>query len=383
MRTRPACRHFIAQRGMRIERPDRRATRPGALASPRLARPQRGTLLASLAGMSIAASPADARAPRSHGASERSLERVASGSAAARELLDWLDLGLRGGRSGRLLAEYGPVLAEPGAAEHVVGRTGGARAAHVLWRVADAHAGDVVLPIGLIGLVYTDPRFRRAGHATRALEAALAAIADRGAVLALLWSDQPDFYARLGFAAVGTERRIALDAELCAAARNALGAAGAIEVGRCEHDEWLALERSYAGRRARLARPAGWLRRLASAPDCELRVARRDGRVVAYAACGRGDDLQGVIHEWAGEAAGVLACAESLLAGRARGTLLASTERELALRALALAGARETREPLALARILDASRIPGGAAGLTPTLAAPAWPLYLWGFDSI
>jgi GNAT superfamily N-acetyltransferase len=332
--------------------------------------------------MSTALVPMEVHSARSRSA-ESSFEHLSSGAACAAEVVDWLDRGLRDGRCGRLLAEYGPALGDPGAAEHLVCRSGPLLSAHVLWRVTGAQAGGLSLPVGLIGLVYTDPRFRGRGLATRALEIAISAIAERGAALALLWSDQPEFYARLGFEPAGTERRIALDGELCAAAREALGAVAPLEVGACAHDEWLVLDALYAARAARLARPAGWLRRLAGAPDCDLRVARSKGRVIAYAACGRGDDLQGVIHEWAGDAAGVLACAESLLVGRSGLTLLASSERHLALRALALAGASETREPLALARILDASRIPGGAAGLTPTVAAPGWPLYVWGFDSI
>jgi hypothetical protein len=114
-----------------------------------------------------------------------------------------------------------------------------------------------------------------------------------------------------------------------------------------------------------------------------LRVARRAGRVTAYAACGRGDDLQGVIHDWAGEPAAVLACAEALLGSRAELRLLAGAAPEPVLRALQLVGAEESRGCLALVRVLDAARIPGGAAALAPTARDPEWPLFLWGFDSI
>ncbi len=308
---------------------------------------------------------------------ERSRPRGAERAA----LLDWLDDGLRGGRRGRLLAEYGPLLAEPGAAEHVVCRVGGTLASHVLWRVAEARAGGVTLPIGMIGLVYTDPRFRGQGIATRALEAALEELCLRGSVLAALWSEKREFYERLGFAPGGVERMFRIDAAVCASARDALGAIGGVEVGVCAAGDWPRLEALHAARSSRVLRPAGWLERLAAAPDCELRVARRAGRITAYAACGRGDDLQGVIHDWAGEPAAVLACAEALLGSRAELQLLAGPESEPVPRALQLAGAGESRGCLALVRVLDAARLPGGAAALTST--APSWPLCIWGFDSI
>lgn len=343
-----------------------------------------GTFLASELRMGLHPAPGGSKQARMPGGGETLLvERSRPRGAERAALLDWLDDGLRGGRRGRLLAEYGPLLAEPGAAEHVVCRVGGTLASHVLWRVAEARAGGVTLPIGMIGLVYTDPRFRGQGLATRALEVAQGEIAARGAVLAALWSEKREFYARQGFAPGGVERMFRIDAAVCASARSALGAIGSVEVGVCAAGDWPRLEALHAARASRVLRPAGWLLRLAAAPDCELRVARRAGRITAYAACGRGDDLQGVIHDWAGEPAAVLACAASLLGTRSELRLLAGPELETVASALRLAGAEEVRGDLALIRLLDASRLPGGLAGLSRPDASAGWPLFVWGFDSI
>ncbi len=333
-------------------------------------------------GLDAAALPARSQ-PAAAARGEVVIERAAPAGALRAELLDWLDDGLRGGRRGRLLAEYGPLLEEPGAAHHVVCRIAGEPVSHVLWRVAEARAGGVALPVGMLGLVYTDPRARGRGLAGRALRAALEEIAARGAVLAALWSEKRDFYARLGFEAAGVERMLRIDASLCAAARAALGSRAGLEVSRARPGDGPALDALYAAKSARLARPSGWLARLAAAPDCELRVARAQGRVVAYAACGRGDDLQGVVHEWAGEPDAVLACASDLLGGRPALLMLAGPELEAPVRALRVVGAEELRGSLALIRVLDPARLPGGLEALSASDPRAGWPLFLWGFDSI
>jgi hypothetical protein len=162
-------------------------------------------------------------------------------------------------------------------------------------------------------------------------------------------------------------------------------------------------------------------------------VARRTGAPVAYAALGRGDDFRGVVHEWAGETAGVLACLALLVRESGPLCLLAGPEPEPPVPALLGAGAPVERRPLGLARLLDARELwcaiaprslgvrflqhgervelcAGNATlPLSPALAlelffgsGPAalggaleplvrealasalpWPLYVWGFDSV
>jgi hypothetical protein len=82
-------------------------------------------------------------------------------------------------------------------------------------------------------------------------------------------------------------------------------------------------------------------------------VARRAGAAVAYAALGRGEDLRGIVHEWAGDANAVLACWGAL--ARAHGPLscLASAEDEAPLERIRAAGTAIERRPLALFAVPD------------------------------
>src|SRR5690606_26828812 len=81
-------------------------------------------------------------------------------------LLDWLDDGLRAGRRGQLLAEHPLALAPERIGDSVVARCSGRLAAHALGRLVSARLpGRDELPVGLVGLVYTEPAFRGRGLA--------------------------------------------------------------------------------------------------------------------------------------------------------------------------------------------------------------------------
>jgi hypothetical protein len=250
----------------------------------------------------------------------------------------------------------------------------------------------------------------------------------------VLWSDRHDFYLRLGFRAAGRETLYRLDSSICRRAWNGTGPPP--PVGPAQPSDFAELEALYAAKPVGACRRPGALGALAAAPDTRLVVARRRGRPVAYAALGRGDDFSGVVHEWAGEAEGVLACLDALCGNDGAVAWLCGPLDEPPASALRGAGARGQRGVFALARLLDAGalwrtvaphlchrvrfeqrgegiEVTGGegreslaaAEALellfgTGAVSAPPlgvlgpeerralvqvlpWPLYLWGFDSI
>ena len=261
-----------------------------------------------------------------------------------------------------------------------------------------------------------------------------------GVALAVLWSDLHGMYGRLGFHPAGRERFLLLEPEVLQHASVCGGPAPQLDVDAPQRGDWGMLERLYTSRRFRAERRTGDLELLAAAPEVTLRVARNRGRPVAYAALGRGDDFAEVVHEWAGEEAGVLACLRALHHGRSTIGLMASPEDAELISRLLSAGAGEHTRVFALMRLLDSSklwdavsadaqglaavemvgtgdrvRVTGGAGEVQITEAralslllgnelppelddlAPALtaeervafekrvplPLYLWGFDSI
>jgi len=287
-------------------------------------------------------------------------------------LIEWLDDGLRAGRHGRLEAEY-PVSLQPNAIEtHRAIYDGDRPISHAMYHVVTVRA-PLPIRVGMIGLVYTDPAARGQGLARRCIESCCEALEHAGAAVALLWSDKPAFYERLGFHPFGEEERWIVDAAVCHVARRGLGQgalSATLEMDTPQSSDWASMEALYASKLFRVDREPGQLERLAAAPETFCVVVRSQGRVLAYAALGRGDDFQGVVHEWAGAAQYVLACLEVLCAECGPLFVQAGPGSEPMASALDLAGARSISDSFALARVLDPARpLPSS--------------LYLWGFDSI
>ena len=353
-------------------------------------------------------------------------------------LVAWLDDGLRRGQRGRLEAEYPVSLGTAGLAGHRIVCEGERFASHAMsWNITLCARGSQ-LPAGLIGLVYTDPDFRGRGNAQACVRACLEDLRASGAWIAALWSDLPEFYARLGFRPAGREIFLGVDPEACLEALTGLGVLpGVVTTGPPRPEDFEALETLYGAHPVRAVRDPGALAQYAACAETDFLVARLAGRPVAYAALGRGDDFRGIIHDWAGSAEGVLACLEALARPRGGAAWLIGPEPHPAAAALRALGARLHTESFALLQLLDAGRlwqrvvrdhpdlattalrqveegfaIRGalGEAALTaeealgllfndPPAAAlegalsPAqcgalpdvlpWPLYLWGFDSI
>lgn len=343
-------------------------------------------------------------------------------------MLDWLDDGLRRGER-RLEAEYPLALGAGASAVQRVVFDGEAPVAHALLQSVEVLARGRALRVGLLGSVYSDPAQRGRGFAQACVRACVNEARAQGLALVLLWSELAGFYGRLGFAACGRDTLLGID-------RGLLGRVPGVEpllVSAPAPAELAALEALYARKPVRVHRAAGALARLAAAPETLLLAARRAGTPVAYAALGRGDDFRGVVHEWAGESCGVLACLAELVRQHGPLRMLACPEPEPPIPALLAAGARLERRPLGLAYLLDASElwcaiaprslgvrfvqhgdrvellagsersVISSAAALElffgagpPVLggtheqlthralaAALPWPLYVWGFDSV
>ncbi len=160
--------------------------------------------------------------------------------------------------------------------------------------------GSHRLPVGLIGSVATDPAYRGRGLATRALEEAQAVLLRSGAAFALLWADDPQFYAARGWIPVGTEVDYVLSPELVPL----LPERGRVRPARS--DDATAMHALYCAHETRVERSLAESRSLFAAPGMRTLVLEREGVVCAYACEGRGADLQGVVHEWSGTALDVL-----------------------------------------------------------------------------
>jgi hypothetical protein len=155
----------------------------------------------------------------------------------------------------------------------------------------------------LIGSVATDPRHRGRGLAGRLLEKAERALADQGCVLALLWADDPGFYARRGWREAGSERLFVVERGDLERLPSAAGAT----VRALAPDDHGALHRIYSLHVSRVDRTPAETRALLSCPGVTTLVLERGRDIAAYACLGRGKDLARCVHEWGGAVDDVLA----------------------------------------------------------------------------
>ena len=218
--------------------------------------------------------------------------------------------------------------------------------------------------VGFIGSVATPPDARGQGHASRLLAEVEAALKERGCEHALLWADEPGFYQRRGYSLDGTETDFLVSKIPTALIDSELNVRPLHASDRGQVHEL------YTWHGARIERSARETARLLGCPEMRVLVATRGQEVEAYVCFGRGADLAGVVHEWGGSPAGVLACLAVLL------------ERADSLFVMA------PGEPGPIGELLDecgAIRAAGRLGMTKPLGAAGSLPhgAFVWGLDSI
>lgn len=207
------------------------------------------------------------------------------------------------------------------------------------------------LPVGLVGNVATDERYRGRGLMTTLLRELEERARGAGLKALLLWSDLEGFYQKQGFRSCGRERRYSFSgADLPRAA----GWRRRTDVGREELSTWLAmrpgvvtLERSVDEFAAQLTIPGMAV------------FSGTDG----YLVVGKGCDMQGVAHEWGG----------NVLSGCGAACDVLGMAEILVLSPVALAGSYE-EHPMCWAKTIE---------NIDKKEEALLEQCFVWGLDSI
>jgi len=153
---------------------------------------------------------------------------------------------------------------------------------------------------GLIGSVATDPQSQRQGRCASVLAAAEEELARRGALLAILWADDADYYAKRGWRPIGWE----IDFVIPPGAAQDFPEPFGVRERRPEDDGQI--HELYERHPERVGRAPAETAALLACPNMEVLVIERWGRIAGYTCLGRGADLQNVVHEWAGDAQALL-----------------------------------------------------------------------------
>lgn len=274
-----------------------------------------------------------------------------------------------------LAREFPLLLGGDNAQRRLVLEAAGQIVAHAAWRPLRLRSRERAIATAGIGLVATHRAWRGRGLASLAVEQCVREARAHGLELALLFGAESRLYRRLGFVPAGRER-------LTRPARVPVGLPGVIRRGSPRDARLLLplLERH----ELRVERTAEEFERLLAIPGVELFVLECGGVPLAYCVAGKGRDLRGVIHEWAGDAAGVDALIRNVAA---RDPTI-----ELALSPEAAPPPVEGTHALgvlAQMRVLSPERLGSDDPRLLfgdPSAGAESAariPIYVWGLDSV
>ena len=218
--------------------------------------------------------------------------------------LDLMSQVLREGRP--LAAEYPLVFGEDTRGHVELIETEGEPASTCAWLERTLVTPACEVPVALVGSVATRTDRQGQGLGTAILDLATTKAASEGAALSLLWADDPSWYQERGWVPFGTETIYVIDGTMAFLLPEPDG----VRAARAE--DAAAIHQLYATRPVRVDRSEDETRAMLGVPAMQVVVNEQGGRIVGYACMGRGEDLQQVIHEWAGTPQDALPCVSEL-----------------------------------------------------------------------
>ncbi len=195
----------------------------------------------------------------------------------------------------RAVKEEYPSLfrASPGG-ESLCAMDGDQLISHVAYIDREFQHPNVRMKVGLIGSVATHSSYRGRGLASQLIQQACLELKKRGCLIALLWSDQNDFYLPLGFYRSGREQDLRFSPKFL---RVEEGDVRPMNFDKDAHLIW----RLYQKQDFRLDRSLEEQKKLLKVPNAQVYVTEKEGRLSSYIVINKGADFTDYIHEWGGE----------------------------------------------------------------------------------
>lgn len=255
--------------------------------------------------------------------------------------------------------------------------------------------GEAPLSVARVGSVATAPEARGRGLASTLLSEIHDHLRASGAALAWLWAERPGLYGKLGYAPVGSSWLIPAPVAAPPGLRPGL------VVRRWREGDPLVPHHHGP----RLAREGTLTHALLTMPGVEGWVGERGGEIVAHAVLGKGRDMQGIVHDWAGGVEDLRVLLHTIQGAHPEGIALLAPAAHPLLPTLRAGG---MALPVVWMATLDRGALIGWARGLGVegpleelaegpllwrifgeppqgrTVGAPgALPFFVWGLDSL
>jgi predicted acetyltransferase len=211
------------------------------------------------------------------------------------QVLEFLDHNLRQDSQWTIASEYPTALAPHNIHNMSIISHDEKIISHAVLKPLIVKSPHVIYKVGAIGSVVTDSQHREQGHSTKNIENCLQKARAQDCDLAILWTDQFDFYRKFGFELAGYDFSYVFENEQQVMNKNLRFNAG-------NNIDPQALLKLYSTHTVHAVRTLEDFRQFLKIPQSNVFTAwDQNNQLMAYAAEGKGIDLINYIHEWGGQ----------------------------------------------------------------------------------
>jgi predicted GNAT family N-acyltransferase len=210
------------------------------------------------------------------------------------EILSFLDKSLRPDHTWSIAAEYPTALQQTNMHNIRIIKDGQEVLSHAVLKPLILKSPIAIYKIAAIGSVVTSSNHRKLGLSSQIIEACLNEAIAQNCDLAVLWTDLFDFYRKFGFEVTGSELSILIDHALPTRMQG-------ITIREGSNVDPAAILKLYNRHTVGTVRTQEEIRQFLKIPNSKFYTCwDSKGMLLAYAAEGKGADLNGYIHEWGG-----------------------------------------------------------------------------------
>lgn len=172
--------------------------------------------------------------------------------------------------------------------------------AHAVLKTLIIKTPHAIFKVGAIGSVFTDPEHRQRGYSRKNIENCISLAQKQDCDLVILWTDQFDFYRKMGFELAGFDYSYIYENTVPIKNKNLRFVAG-------NNVDPTALQKLYSQHSVHALRSVEDFKHFLKIPNSNLFTAwDHHNQLLAYAVEGKGLDLINYVHEWAGQADALL-----------------------------------------------------------------------------
>lgn len=211
------------------------------------------------------------------------------------QVVDFLNSNLRQNNNWTIASEYPTALSANNIHNMSIITEDEKIIAHAVLKTLIVKTPYAIFKVGAIGSVITDPEHRQKGHSRKNIEKCIELAQQQECDMVILWTDQFDFYRKMGFELAGFDYSYVL--ETAQPIKN-----NSLRFNSGNNVDPAALQKIYSNHTVHAIRSIDDFRNFLKIPNSNLFTAwDQNNHLVAYAVEGKGADLINYVHEWGGQ----------------------------------------------------------------------------------